>query len=199
MTRVRKLIVGLGNPGPQYRWTRHNLGFLVLEALGEKLKAKWRLSTGVQGMVAKAAVAGAECALLMPSTFMNHSGSSVKKLAETEAAQPQDILIVCDDFALPFGKLRLRPSGSAGGHNGLKSIIHELGSQGFARLRMGIGSPRAAAGMVDHALSVFTPAQKKALPDFINHALDCAACWSAEGAKAAMNLYNRREDQLKEE
>ena len=189
---MKKLIVGLGNPGPQYRWTRHNLGFLVLESLGAQQKVLWRNSASCHGMLAKAVIEDFECSLLMPATFMNNSGLSVKKLADRTGTSPEDILIVCDDLSLSFGELRLRPSGSAGGHNGLKSIIKDLGSNQFARLRLGIDTPGGAADTIDYVLSNFTPAQKKALPDFINHALDCVTCWVTEGAQVAMNLYNKR-------
>ena len=189
---MKKLIVGLGNPGPQYRWTRHNLGFLVLESLGAQQKVLWRNSASCHGMLAKAVIEDFECSLLMPATFMNNSGLSVKKLADRTGTSLEDILIVCDDLSLSFGELRLRPSGSAGGHNGLKSIIKDLGSNQFARLRLGIDTPGGAADTIDYVLSNFTPAQKKALPDFINHALDCVTCWVTEGAQVAMNLYNKR-------
>ncbi len=175
-----KLIVGLGNPGPQYRWTRHNLGFMVLEAMGAGEKPK------------KARISGVECSLLMPMTFMNDSGLSVKKLADRQGVSLEDILVICDDLDLSFTKMRLRPSGSAGGHNGLKSIIKELGSNQFCRLRMGIDSPKNGADTVDYVLSNFTLEQKKVLPEFINHALDCVTCWVTEGAEVAMNLYNQR-------
>ena len=108
----------------------------------------------------------------------------------THLASLEDILIVCDDLSLSFGELRLRPSGSAGGHNGLKSIIKDLGSNQVARLRLGIDAPKGAADAVDYVLTDFTPAQKKALPDFINHALDCVTCWVTEGAAVSMNRFN---------
>lgn len=185
-----KLIVGLGNPGPQYRWTRHNLGFLVLESLAAGQDSVWRNSPSNHGMLTKAVVAEVPCSLLMPMTFMNHSGMSVKKLADRSGLAPENILVVCDDLSLAFGKLRLRPLGSAGGHNGLRSIIENLGTNQFSRLRLGIDSPKGRADTVDYVLSNFTPAEKKALPDLINHALDCVTCWVAEGAQVAMNRFN---------
>jgi len=187
---MKKLIVGLGNPGSQYTWTRHNLGFLVLEALGAQQKVSLRNSASNQGTVAKVSIKGIECSLLMPMTFMNNSGVAVKKLADRQGIMPEDILVVCDDLSISFGKMRLRPSGSAGGHNGLKSIIKDLGSNQFARLRMGIDEPQSKAETIDYVLSNFTPVEKKALPDFINHALDCVTCWVTEGAAVAMNRFN---------
>jgi PTH1 family peptidyl-tRNA hydrolase len=185
-----KLIVGLGNPGPQYRSTRHNLGFLVLESLAAQKNALWRNSPSNHGSIANAVIEDIECSLLMPMTFMNHSGLSVKKMADRAGTSPEGILIICDDLSLPFGKMRLRPLGSAGGHNGLRSVIKELGSNQFSRLRLGIDSPKGAGDTVDYVLANFTPAEKKALPDLINHALDCVTCWVTEGAKVAMNRFN---------
>ncbi len=141
-------------------------------------------------MLAKVVIDSVECSLLMPMTFMNNSGLSVKKLADKTGTVLEDVLVVCDDLSLPFGKMRLRPSGSAGGHNGLKSIIKDLGSNQFARLRMGIDEPKNTDDTVDYVLANFTLEQKKALPGFINHALDCVTCWVTEGAEAAMNKYN---------
>jgi len=187
---MKKLIVGLGNPGPQYAWTRHNLGFLVLETLVKQRKAKGRISAGNHGMLSKVTIADVECSLLMPMTFMNNSGLSVKKTLDKQGFGTEDILVICDDLSLTFGNLRLRPSGSAGGHNGLKSIIQDLGSNQFARLRLGIGRPPGAADTVDYVLANFTPVEKKALPDFINHALDCVTSWVTEGAEVAMNTFN---------
>jgi len=187
---MSKLIVGLGNPGPQYTWTRHNFGFLVLNALAARHKAPWRNSAVHQGLLARAAIEGFECSLLMPMTFMNNSGLSLKKLVSRQNLALEDILVICDDLSLSFGTMRLRPSGSAGGHNGLKSIIGEIASNQFARLRMGIGHPQGRGEPVDYVLANFAPAEKKALPDFINHALDCVTCWVTEGAQVAMNRFN---------
>ena len=187
---MAKLIVGLGNPGSQYTWTRHNLGFLVLEALCAQQKVLLRNSASNHGMLAKVVIDGNDCSLLMPMTFMNNSGLSVKKLIDRTGGCLEDVLVICDDLTLPFGKIRIRPSGSAGGHNGLKSIINDLGSNQFSRLRMGIDSPKSVDGTVDYVLSNFTPVEKKALPDLINHALDCVTCWVTEGAAVAMNRFN---------
>jgi PTH1 family peptidyl-tRNA hydrolase len=141
-------------------------------------------------MLSKVVIEDFECSLLMPMTFMNNSGLSVKKLIDRTGTSLEDVLIVCDDLSLPFGKLRLRPSGSAGGHNGLKSIIKDLGSNQFARLRLGIDAPGGAADTVDYVLANFTPVEKKVLPDFINHALDCVTCWVTEGAQVVMDRFN---------
>lgn len=186
---MSKLIVGLGNPGPQYTWTRHNFGFMVVDALAARGKASWRNSAANQGLLAKTEVESQPLLLLMPMTFMNNSGLSVKRLAARQGIALEDILVICDDLSLSFGTIRLRPSGSAGGHNGLKSIIGVLGSNQFARLRMGVG-PQPAGDAVDYVLSNFTRQEKKELPDIIDHALDCITSWVMGGAQVAMNEFN---------
>lgn len=123
-------------------------------------------------------------------TFMNNSGLSLKRLVSRQGTALEDILVICDDLSLPFGNMRLRPSGSAGGHKGLKSIIGELSSNQFARLRMGIGSPPDACDTTHYVLANFTGTEKKALPDFINRALDCVTIWVTQGAQDAMNGFN---------
>jgi len=187
---LSKLIVGLGNPGPQYTWTRHNFGFLVLDALAARYKAFWRNSAANHGLLAKAEIENSQLLFLMPMTFMNNSGLSVKTLTARKGIAPEDMLVICDDLSLSFGAMRLRPAGSAGGHNGLKSIIGHIASDQFARLRMGIGDEKGAVDTVDYVLAHFTPAEKKVLPDLINHALDCVTCWVTEGAQVAMNRFN---------
>lgn len=187
-----KLIVGLGNPTGQYTYTRHNLGFLSLEALAAEHKVSFRKVLTVDGLVASADIDGSSCSLLMPTTFMNNSGLAVKRLADKKGIEAKDILVICDDLSLSFGAMRIRPSGSAGGHNGLKSIIEHLGSNGFARLRLGIGSPKAGMDTADYVLANFTTAEKKALPDFINQALECVHSWVSHGVEHTMNRYNKR-------
>lgn len=191
---MSKLIVGLGNPGSQYTWTRHNLGFLVLEALCSRHQVSLSNSVSKQGLVAKIVIESVPCSLLLPMTYMNHSGFSVKKAADRAGIAPENILVICDDWSISFHKMRIRPSGSAGGHNGLKSVIQELGTNQFSRLRMGIkpitAPELAMVNRVDFVLGSFTPVEKKVLPDFINHALDCVTSWVTEGAQAAMNKFN---------
>jgi len=187
---LSRLIVGLGNPGPQYTWTRHNFGFQVVHALALRHKALWRNSSVHNGFLAKVEIENVQCSLLMPTTFMNSSGVSLKKLVARQGISLEDILVICDDMSLSFGKMRLRPSGSAGGHNGLRSIIGEIASDQFPRLRLGIGLS-GGSDAADYVLANFTPAEKKALPDIINHALDCVTCWVTEGAQVAMNRFNR--------
>ena len=165
-----KLIVGLGNPGSTYTWTRHNLGFMVVGSLEKPDK----------------------CSLLMPQTFMNNSGAAVKAAVKKSGIALEDILIVYDDIALEFGQMRLKPEGSAGGHNGIKSIIEHLGTKEFARLRLGVGRPRPGVDAADYVLSNFTSAEKKLLPDFINQAHECVHSWVNLGVEEVMNQFNKR-------
>ncbi len=185
-----KLIVGLGNPERQYEWTRHNLGFLVLRALAEKYDAKYKKSAVAQALETRITIEGADCSLMMPLTFMNHSGRAVKQWVDKKDLSLSDLLIVCDDLTLSFGQIRLRPRGSAGGHNGIKSVIEHLGSQNFARLRLGIGRPHLDVDALDYVLSNFTPGERKLLPDFINGALDCVISWVTKGTEVTRNQFN---------
>ncbi len=189
-----KLIVGLGNPGTQYTNTRHNIGFLSLELLAAKYRATLRKSTAVDGWIAEIDVDGQQCSLLMPATFMNNSGVAVKKMVIKKGVSSADILVICDDLSLPFGQQRIRPLGSSGGQNGLKSVIEHLGTNEFARLRLGISRPKVGVDAADYVLSNFTTVEKKSLPDLINNALLCVHCWVTQGVKEAMNSYNKKDN-----
>jgi len=185
-----KLIVGLGNPEKQYEYTRHNLGFLVLMALAKKNDLKYKKSVLTQAVEVKLTLDGEHCSLMMPLTYMNHSGGAVKQWVDKNKLVLDDILIVCDDLALNFGQMRLRPSGTAGGHNGIKSIIEHLGTKDFTRLRLGIGQPHPSQDAADYVLSNFTSGERKLLPDFINEAVACVTSWVAQGTTATMNQFN---------
>jgi peptidyl-tRNA hydrolase, PTH1 family len=183
-----KIVVGLGNPGKQYADTRHNVGWMVLDKLADR--AGW---TGhAKARDAAATVYGryreVDLLLAKPTTYMNLSGVAVRKLLAKQRAQLSDLLVVVDDFALPLGRLRLRGEGSAGGHNGLKSIIGELGTQDFARLRVGIGQPQR--GAVDHVLSRFASAEKKTLDEVLSAAADAVEDWAIDGVDRSANKWN---------
>ena len=186
-----KLIVGLGNPEKQYEWTRHNLGFLVLGALAQRCDAKYKKSAVTQAMEAKGMIEGQTCSLMMPLTYMNNSGVAVRQWLDKKSLMPSDMLIVCDDLALDFGQIRLRPSGTAGGHNGIQSIIEHLDTKDFVRLRLGIGQPHPSQDAADYVLSNFTSGERKLLPDFINEAVACATSWVIQGSSATMNQFNK--------
>ena len=187
-----KLIVGLGNPDGKYQGTRHNLGFMAVQALAQEQKAAFRKSPVADAVAAKIKVEGQGCSLLLPLTYMNNSGAAVKAVLSKAGVALEDVLIVYDDMAIRYGQMRIRPGGSAGGHNGLQSVIDHLGTHHFARLRLGIGRPRPGVDAVDYVLSNFTPAEKKLLPEFINQALLCVHSWVNEGVEHAMNQYNNK-------
>jgi PTH1 family peptidyl-tRNA hydrolase len=184
-----KLIVGLGNPGPRYRATRHNLGAEVVEraaqALGLALthttcRAQWGRSRGE----------GRKALLALPSTYMNGSGQAVAALARYHKISPTDILVVSDDLHLAPGRLRLRRGGSAGGHNGLQSVIDTLGSDVFHRLRVGIGAPGPGGDQVEYVLGRFTAGEQEARRNAVEHGAEAALCWLEEGIDAAMRRFN---------
>lgn len=184
-----RLVVGLGNPGSQYQRTRHNLGFMTVDRVAERAGARFRASR----FHAEVAALPEGLTLMKPLTFMNRSGLAVGAWARYHRLRPEEVLVVCDDLDLPFGKLRLRAQGSAGGHNGLKSVIAELGSQAFPRLRIGIGRPQGAGSTVDWVLSPFSPQEAERLGTLLE-----AAAWAVEravrdGIEAAMNEVNRRD------
>lgn len=180
-----RLIVGLGNPGEQYAHTRHNVGFQCLDRLAERLGLGWQNSDG-------SLVAAADDGLVLakPQTFMNRSGHAVADLVDRLAIEGERVLIIYDDMDLPFGALRLRARGGAGTHNGMRSVLAELGSEQVARLRIGI-SQAAPGAAIDHVLSAFTPEEQPRVDDLIQRAADAALVWANEGAEVAMNRYNK--------
>ena len=187
-----KLVVGLGNPGRKYERARHNIGFMVAEALATQLHAGlWKGESRAE--VARATLDGDPVLVAKPQTFMNESGRSVRALTGFYKLAPADILVVADDLDLPFATLRLRPGGSAGGHNGLKSIIADLGTQDFPRLRIGIGRP-ARGETIDYVLAPFDESERAELPLIIVPAVDAALSALRAGVLAAMNEHNGRGD-----
>lgn len=187
---VEWLVVGLGNPGPKYEWTRHNMGFLVIDELAE------RESIPVQRLKFKAltntAVIGGKSVLLMkPTTYMNLSGEAVGQAARFYKIPPERVLVISDDVALPQGKLRVRRSGSAGGHNGLKNIIAHLGSDQFPRVKVGVGGkPHPDSDMADWVLSPFTGQDRKAMEEAIARAADAVTLLLDQGVDQAMAKFN---------
>jgi len=187
-----QLIVGLGNPGKEYEYTRHNLGFMVVRHLAKELNWEFQTSRGTKGLIAKGEIEGSEVYLLLPLTFMNHSGLAVKPLIEKKNLTLENLLVICDDLNLNFGQLRLRSTGSDGGHNGLSSIIECLNTNNFSRLRMGIGQPSSKEPAVDYVLGKFNTSEKKSLEAFVSEASDCCLIWLKEGINKAMQLYNKK-------
>ena len=186
-----KLIVGLGNPGREYRDTRHNVGFLVIDEVARR----HGLSLGMgPSQVSDALVAkrygDAPLLVAKPLTFMNRSGDAVAGLAGYYDIGPADLLVVVDEAALPFGRLRARARGSAGGHNGLKSVIERLGTTEFPRLRMGVGRGDLRRDLADHVLAKFEPGERPALDEFITRAADAVEMFAVDGIDKVMNVYN---------
>ena len=188
-----KLIVGLGNPGAEYAGTRHNVGFMVLTKLLAGFPAgRFIESSQASSRVFSGRFRGRDLTLQMPQTFMNLSGEAVRPLAGRLKLAPEEILVISDDLDLPFGRLRLREGGSDGGHNGLKSIIAELGSDRFNRLRIGIGRPAPHRG-AEYVLSTFEGSEAEALASVIDTATAAVKTLLTGGMTRAMNEYNSRD------
>lgn len=183
---VFRLLVGLGNPGREYRDTRHNVGFMIADRLAARERAGFRVEKGWQAEVAKCG----DVLLVKPLTFMNLSGQSVRALSQFYKFAPEETLVILDDMALPLGKLRFRPSGSAGGHNGLQSVIDHLGTSAIPRLRVGIGAAPGAAQAVGHVLGRFALEEKAALAQSLDLAVQAVDCLRERGLEAAMNTFN---------
>jgi peptidyl-tRNA hydrolase, PTH1 family len=179
-----RLIVGLGNPGREYADTRHNVGFLLVDRLAARDHAGWRHERRWQADVARAG----SVHLCKPLTYMNLSGQSVRAVADFYKIEPTQVLIILDDFALPLGKLRFRPAGSSGGHNGLQSVIEHLGTPSVPRLRIGIGS--ATGGTVDYVLGRFALDEREPLAQSLARAEEAIEFAQTRGLEAAMNQYN---------
>ena len=200
--------MGLGNPGAEYERTRHNIGFMAVD----RLATSWSISLGKEkrfygifgeGRLSPRLASSGKIRLLKPTTYMNVSGQSVRACADWFKGNPENILVIYDDMDLPLGKLRLRPSGSAGGHNGMKSIISHLGTQNFPRLRLGIGrggkndidgaiASKANQNVTSHVLGGFSTTETKILPEIFDLAESTVTSILADGLEKAMSLYNSR-------
>ena len=185
-----KLIVGLGNPGREYRDTRHNAGFMVVDDIARRHDLNWAMAPSQVPDALVAKRFGPQPVLLAkPLTFMNRSGDAAAELLRYYGVDPVDLLIVVDDIDLPFGRLRARPSGSAGTHNGLRSVVGRLGMD-IPRLRVGVGRGDARRDLADHVLATFEPAEREQLESVITRAADAAEMFAAEGIVKVMNTYN---------
>jgi len=186
-----RLIVGLGNPGREYRDTRHNVGFMVVDEIAKRhdLAMAMAPSQVPDAFIAKK-FGGDPLLIAKPLTFMNRSGEAVAALTRYYGIELDDLLVVVDEVALPFGRLRARARGSAGGHNGLKSCIERLGTTEFPRLRLGVGRGDARRDLADHVLSKFEPDEQAGLGEFIARAADAAEMFAVEGIATVMNTYN---------
>ena len=184
------LVVGLGNIGAEYAATRHNMGFMVLDAWAQASNAVFTPSR--YGAVAEISYKGRKFTLVKPSTYMNLSGRAVRYWLQKTKIPQENLLVVVDDLAIPFGTLRLRKRGSAGGHNGLKSIDYELASDDYARLRVGTGNGGFAEGhQVDFVLGELLLEEKRAMPELLERAVAAIKCYGTEGIDRAMTQFNR--------
>lgn len=187
---MKYLIVGLGNIGDEYANTRHNIGFMILDALAEASNISF--STKRYGDVADMRLKNQQLVLLKPSTYMNLSGNAVRYWRDKEGIDIDHILVLVDDIALPFGAIRLKMKGSDAGHNGLKNIAQMLGTDAYPRLRFGIGNDFPRGCQIDYVLGRFTPEQRLALPQRIDVALDTIRTFCLAGAATAMNQFNNK-------
>lgn len=190
-----KILCGLGNPGRQYEGNRHNVGFLVADALA----TRWRLdfaTTKWEARLAHGSFAGTSLLLLKPQTFMNLSGVSLAHAARFYKVAPPEVLVVHDELDLPFGKLQLKSGGGSGGHNGLKSIHESWGEEGYGRLRFGVGKPagpHAKERVVGHVLGDFSQEERASLDALVAKAVEACEAWARDGMAKAMNAFNRKE------
>jgi PTH1 family peptidyl-tRNA hydrolase len=185
---MRKLVVGLGNPGTRYESTRHNIGFAVVDRLAAGCRDA-RFQARFDGLLADAELDFHRVLLLKPQTFMNLSGRAVQQVTAFFKIDPVDVLVVCDDLSLPLGKLRIRAGGSDGGQKGLRDIAQQLGTDQFPRLRIGIGE-RGPIDASDFVLSRFRPSEQPAIDDALIAATQAVAVWASQGVAATMNRFN---------
>ena len=190
-----KVIVGLGNPGKRYEKTRHNVGFMVACALADRHGI--RLNTkAFNSLIGKGKILGEEVIIALPQTYMNRSGEAVRAILSRRKTELYDLLVVCDDVNLSLGITRIRSEGSAGGHNGLTSIIEHLGSNDFVRLRVGIGKDAGSADLSGYVLSTFKKTEEVVLGEAVETSVDCCERWLKDGVERAatqFNLKNRKE------
>ncbi len=187
-----KVVVGLGNPGKKYAQTRHNLGFLVVDRIASEnhvtVKRKKRDS-----LIGEWQADGERVLLVKPQTFMNHSGEAVRQLLRLFPFTARDLIVIHDDLDLPFGRIRIRPRGGAGGHRGMASILEALGEEDFFRVRVGIGRPPAGVDPTDYVLERFSPLDSRHLGQIVSRAADAVHCLVKEGSQRAMEKFNQAE------
>ena len=184
-----KMIVGLGNPGNEYADTRHNVGWMLLDALAGHLGiTEWR--SREKGMVAEGRIGSEKVLLVKPLTYMNNSGECVGPLMRWYKLAPEDVMVAHDDMDIPIGTIRIRKKGSAGGHNGIKSLLQHIGAEEFGRIRIGIGRPPAGWTVINHVLAKFTAEERAEIGHAIDYLIPAVECMVLEGADMAMNKFN---------
>ena len=194
-----KLIVGLGNPGADYRDTRHNVGFMVADELAKRwrLEDQWR--ERFEALQIKTTVGGEAVTIAKPITYMNLSGRAVSALAGFYKIEPADVFVLTDDVALPLGRLRARRDGGAGGHNGLKSLIQALGTQAFPRMRVGVGRGDDRRDLADFVTGRFEPAERDTVSAAVLRAADATEVFLSDGIERVMNAFNAADKEVKED
>ena len=185
-----KLIVGLGNPGLIYAFTRHNIGSQVVKSLARSLKINFKRDSSVSSLVAKDKLIQPDLALALPQSYMNLSGIAVAALLKKFKVDPKDLLVVCDDLDLELGKIKIRAQGSSGGQRGLESIIERLATKDFCRLRIGIGRPKSSGDAAKYVLSGFLRKEKAAVKQIEEDAVSCCLSWVENGIAQTMNMFN---------
>lgn len=187
-----KVIAGLGNPGAEYANTPHSIGFEVVDALARRIDAQWKRSSSFNGELATGMLGGVKTLLVKPATYMNLSGDCIAPAVKYHnASAADDLLVVSDDIDLPVGRIRIRKGGSAGGHNGLKSVIERTGTQAFARLRVGVGrDSRNRANVVGHVLGKFSPEDRRVMDEVVEQAVIAIETIELNSLEIAMNRYN---------
>lgn len=190
------IIAGLGNPTKEYEGTRHNAGFMVLDALADKLNTDISEKKH-KALCGRGVIDGEKVILLKPQTFMNSSGESIRAAADYYKVDPENILVVYDDITLAPGNLRIRAKGSAGGHNGIKSIISHLGTQEFPRVRVGVGEKPSRMDLADYVLGHFSQGEKKIMEEAVKEAADAVCEIVTEGIDHAMNSHNAKKNEVK--
>jgi len=188
-----KLVVGLGNPGAKYDGTRHNVGFAAVDLLARRHFVQWEAAPrGAPGLIGR--WRAADVVLAKPLTFMNLSGDAIVPLLHFYKIEVPDLLVIVDEVQLETGRIRIRPDGSAGGHNGLKSVIASLGTAAFPRMRIGVGRGDSRRDLADHVLARFDAAEREIIDDSVARAADAVEAFVESGIDASMNLFNRRRE-----
>ena len=192
-----KIIAGLGNPGAEYARTRHNVGFMLVDALADKLGAggEWRLKQ--DAMIAETRIGMEKVILMKPMTYMNESGRAVGPLLSWYKLTSSDLIVMHDDIDIPVGTVRIRKKGSAGGHNGMKSVLYHVGDENFARVRIGIGRPKENWTVINHVLSTFSDEEKIEIDKEIEYLVPAVECIVTDGIDLAMNRYNPKKQKNK--
>lgn len=193
MAIIPQLIVGLGNPEPKYDKTRHNIGFEAVDALQSRWQMSWQENRRFKGRFAEGrGPTGDKIYLLKPLTYMNRSGESIRAVTDWYKLPPESLLVIYDDMDLPVGRLRMRLSGSAGGHNGIKSTIAHVGGQNFPRLRVGIGKSNGDKETISHVLGRFSPPEQQVMAEVLHLVVEAVEMSLKEGVEKAMSLYNAK-------